>query len=57
MRQLFHAGGEVAGLADGRVVHVQVVADRADDHLARVEAHADLDGHALRAVASPRRTA
>ena len=42
-RQLFHAGREVGGLADRRVVHAQIVADGADDDLAGVEAHADLD--------------
>jgi hypothetical protein len=32
-------------LTDSRVVHVQIRADRPHYHLARVETHADLDGH------------
>jgi len=35
----------VGGLPDRRVVHVEVRADRADDHLTRVETHTDLDGN------------
>jgi hypothetical protein len=41
-RELFHAGCQVRGLADGRVVHVQVVANGPHHHLPRVEADADL---------------
>ena len=37
-------------LADGGVVHAQIATDGADDDLARVEAHADLDGHPVRAA-------
>ena len=48
-RHLLHAGGQVGRLPNGRVVHVQVGTDGADDHLARVEPHADLEGHPLRA--------
>jgi hypothetical protein len=36
---LLETRGEVGGVADGGVVHSQVVADRADDHVARVEPH------------------
>ena len=36
-------------LTDRRVVHVQIGPDGADDHLAGVEPHADLDGHPVRA--------
>ena len=45
--QLLHARRQVGGLAHGGVVHVQVVADRADHHLAGVEP--DPDAH-LQAV-------
>jgi hypothetical protein len=48
-RHLLHAGGQVRRLTDGGVVHVQVRADGADDHLAGVEADADLEGHPVRA--------
>jgi hypothetical protein len=41
---LFHAGRQVRSLPDRRVVHPQIASDSADDHLARVQAHADLDG-------------
>src|SRR4030095_15782914 len=47
---LLHAGGQVRGLADSRVVHAQVGPDRADDDLARIEAHADLDWDATGAL-------
>ena len=40
--ELFHAGGQMRGLAHGRVVHVQVIANGAHHHLAAVEAHAHL---------------
>jgi hypothetical protein len=39
---LLHARRQVRGLADGRIVHVQVVADRAHHHLPGVETHPDL---------------
>src|SRR6266849_3393613 len=42
-RELLHPGREVRRLADGGVVQVEIAADRAYHHLARVEAHADLD--------------
>jgi hypothetical protein len=44
-RHLLHAGGQVCRLPDGRVIHVQIGPDGADDHLAGVEPHADLEGH------------
>src|SRR5262249_9098925 len=44
-RHLLHAGGQMGRLPDRRVVHVQIGADGPDDNLARIEAHADLDGH------------
>ena len=37
-------------LPDGGVVHVQVTADGAHDHLARIEPHADLHGRAAHAL-------
>jgi hypothetical protein len=40
---LLHTGGQVGGLPDRRVVHVEIGADRADHYLARVEPNADLD--------------
>jgi hypothetical protein len=46
---LFHAGGEVRGLADRRVIHVQVAADGPHDDLAGVEADANLHLDAVRA--------
>ena len=45
--ELLHARGQVRRLADGGVVHVQVAVDGAHDHLARVEADADLHVDAL----------
>jgi hypothetical protein len=44
----------VRRLTDRGVVHVQVGPDGADDHLAGVESHADLDGHPVRAEDSLR---
>ena len=41
-RELLHPRREVGRLADGAVVHSEIAADRADDHLARVQADADL---------------
>src|SRR5207244_8469407 len=46
-RGLFHARGEMRRLTDRRVVHVQVIADRADHDLAGVEPDADLHRHAV----------
>ena len=46
---LLHPGGEMSRLAYGRVVHAQIVADRAHDHFSRVEADADMQRDALRA--------
>jgi hypothetical protein len=40
---LLHACGEMGRLTNGRVVHVQVAPDGADDHLSRVETNADLN--------------
>ena len=37
---LLEAGGQVRGVAHGRVVHAQVVADTADHHQPRVQPHA-----------------
>ena len=50
-RHLLHPRGEMRRLPHRRVVHAQVAADRAHDHLARVEADADLGA---RSVAAPR---
>jgi hypothetical protein len=47
---LFHAGGQMHGLAHGGVVRVQLVADGAHHRLARVQAHADLQRHAVQAL-------
>src|SRR5262245_2654852 len=43
--RLLHARGEIHGVADGLVVHSEVVADGADDHGASIDAdpHAKLD--------------
>ena len=46
--QLLHPRGQVRRLADRRVVHVQIAADRADDDLAGVQADADLHVDAVR---------
>jgi hypothetical protein len=48
-RELLHGGGQVRRLADGGVVHVQVVADGPHHHLPAVEAHAHLHRDAVRA--------
>ena len=47
---MFHPRGEVSRLADGRVVHVQIAADRAHDDLAGVEADTVLHFDAVRAT-------
>ena len=49
-RQLFHAGRQVRGLADGGVVHVQVVANGPHHDLPGVEADADLHLDPMRAA-------
>ena len=49
-RQLLHARREMRGLADGRVVGAEIVADGAHDHLARIESNPDLDIHAMGAT-------
>jgi hypothetical protein len=49
LRQLFHPRREMGRLTDRRVVHAEVVADRADHDLAGVEPDADLHRHAMRA--------
>ena len=41
-RELFHAGRQVRGLANGGVVHVQIVANGPHHHLPRVQADPDL---------------
>jgi hypothetical protein len=46
-RELFHARSEMRCLTDCRVVHVQVIADRAHHDLAGVEPDPDLHGHAV----------
>ena len=43
----FHPLAKRGRVADRREIHVQVVADRADDHLARVESTADLKAGAV----------
>ena len=48
--ELFHARRQVRGLADRRVVHVQVIANGAHHHLAGVEPDADLHGDAMGAA-------
>ena len=53
-RQLLHAGRQVGGLADRRVVHVQVVANRAHHHLSRVEPDADAASPPRACVGPPR---
>jgi hypothetical protein len=45
--QLLHARGQVGGLPDRAVLHVEVVADRAHHDVAGVDAHADLHVDAL----------
>ena len=45
--ELLHPLRQAHRRAEGRVVHVEVVADRADDDLAGVEAHADGEAESL----------
>ena len=47
---LLQARCQVGRLADGRIVHVEVAADGADNHLPRVHADPDMHGHARGAV-------
>ena len=48
--QLLQARGQVGRLANGRVVHVEVAADGADDHLARISPDPDMQGHSRSSV-------
>jgi hypothetical protein len=48
--KLLHAGGEVRGLSDGRVIHVEVAADGADDDLSGIQADPDLHLDAMGAA-------
>jgi hypothetical protein len=48
--QLLHALRQADRVSLGRVVHAQVVADLAHDHLARVEAHSRREGKRVRAT-------
>ncbi|HWC04162.1 MAG TPA: hypothetical protein VHF87_15500 [Methylomirabilota bacterium] len=48
-RELLHPGRQVRGLADRGVVHPQIAADRADDHLTGVQPDADLERDAVSA--------
>ena len=41
--ELLHAGGQVGGLANGRVVHAEIGADRTDHDLSGVQPHANPD--------------
>src|SRR6266850_4510082 len=45
--ELLHSTGKVSGLPYRRVVHVEIGADRANDHLARVQTYADPDRDAV----------
>jgi len=45
--QLFHARGQMGGLAHGGVVHAEIAPDGAHDHIARVHTDPDLDGDPL----------
>src|SRR5262249_39102660 len=47
-RQLLHARRQLGRLPDRRVVHAEVAPDRMHDHIARVEADANLYLHAVR---------
>src|SRR5262245_7447447 len=46
-RKLLHPRGDMGGLAHRRVVHAQIVRDRAHHHFARVEPDADLYDDAM----------
>jgi hypothetical protein len=48
IRQLLHAGGEMRGLADCCVVHVQIRPDCPHDNFTGIEAHADSHCDAVR---------
>jgi hypothetical protein len=45
--ELLHARGQVGGLPHRRVVHAEVAADGAHDHVTRVQSHPDPHGDAL----------
>jgi hypothetical protein len=45
---LFHATGQMRRLAHDGIVHLQIVADRADDDFTRVESHPDRHLHPVR---------
>jgi hypothetical protein len=47
---LLHPGGKMGRLPDSGVIHVEVAADGADDHLAGIEPHADLHWRAALAL-------
>ncbi len=47
-RHLLQAGRQVRGLPHRRVVHAEIAAYGADDHLPRVQADADVGAHGLR---------
>jgi len=48
--QLFHAGGQIGGLADGGILHVQIVTYRGDDNFAGIQADPELDFYTVRAT-------
>jgi hypothetical protein len=54
-RQLFHAGRQVRGLANGGVVHMEIIADGPYHDLPRVKANPDL--HLDPMIPCARRTA
>ena len=45
--ELFHAGREIRGVPDGRILHVQVVSDCPDDDFAGIQADAQFDFYAV----------
>ena len=45
--ELLHSGGQVRRLSDGRVLHIEIVADGAHHHLARMETDTDVHREAL----------
>src|SRR5215470_10654785 len=45
--ELLHAGCQMRGLADRRVVHAQVRADRADNHVAGIQTDPNSHGDAM----------
>jgi len=50
MRQLFHMGSQMHRLTNGRVIHVQIIADRAHHHLTGIEPDPHLHGETLGAA-------